>query len=163
MAYRSTLECVVTPFYGNLLQGRFQGYPFCKIQNEFGAGRSGWVVQKIFHLVQNDDVWSKPDRPLNERILQSWVFGTKWCVCKSLWADPEKGLVTLWGEKVLQGSITDGKLSIEYGEGWETYLHHKDYPEFKEMVNILTGKLKKRGKGKGESGGEFKGKFKGKI
>ena len=104
-------------------------------------------------------MWSKPDRPLNERILQSLVFGTKYLVCKSLWADPENGLVTLWEKKVLQGFIIDGKLSIEYGEGWESYLHHKDHPEFKEMVTTLSAKLEKGGKGEGKSGGEFKRKF----
>ena len=67
------------------------------------------------------------------------------------------------GGKVVQGSITDGKLSIEYGEGWETYLHHKEYPEFKEMVNILTAKFKKGRKGERKSGGKFKAKFKGKL
>ena len=122
----------------------------------------GWF-KKSSTKVQNKDVWSKPDRPLNERILQSLVFGTKWCVCKSLWADPEKGLVTLRGKQVLQGTITDGKLSIEYGEGWETYLHDKDYPEFKDMVTALVGKLAQKGKGKGDGkGGKFKGKFDGK-
>ena len=69
----------------------------------------------------------------------------------------------LWGEKVLQGSIADGKLSIQYGEGWETYLHHQDHPEFKEMVATLSTKLEKGGKGEGKSGGKFKGKFKGKF
>ena len=81
---------------------------------------------------------------------------------KSLWADPENGLVTLWKEKVLQGSITDGKLSIDYGEGWEKYLHHKDYPEFQNMVTALSEKLLKGGKGEGK-GGKFKGKFGGKF
>ena len=82
-------------------------------------------------------------------------------VCKSLWADPENGLVTLWGDKVLQGTITDGELIIEYGEGWESYLHDYDYPEFQKMVTALTQKLAKAGKGDGK-GGKFKGKFAGK-
>ena len=51
---------------------------------------------------------------------------------------------------------------IEYGEGWETYLHDKDYPEFKNMVITLREKLAngdKGGKGTGKLGGKFKGKF----
>ena len=108
-------------------------------------------------------MWSKPDRPLHERILQSLVFGTKYLVCKSLWADPEKGLVTLRGEKVLQGSIHDEKLIIEYGEGWEDYLYDKDHPEFKEMVTKLSTNLSKKGKGEGKKWGKFKGKFDGKY
>ena len=65
------------------------------------------------------------------------------------------------GKKVIKGSIVDKKLSIEYGEGWETYLHDKDCPEFKDMLNTLHGKLasgEKGGKGGGKEG-EFKGKF----
>ena len=132
-------------------KGDFKGILFAKSKTDSERGEVvGWL-KKSPTKSQNDDVWSKPDRPLNERVLQSLVFGTEWCVCKSLWADPEKGLVTLWGEKVLQGSITDGKLSIEYGEGWETYLHHKDYPEFKENGKYLEcqiRKRRKRGRGK---------------
>ena len=121
----------------------------------------GWF-RKTSTSIEGSPVWSKPDRPLNERILQSLVFGTKHVVCKSLWADPEKGTVTLWGEKVLQGSIVDGKLIIEYGEGWENYLHDKDHPAFKNMVSALEEKLGRAGKGEGKSGGKFKGKFAGK-
>ena len=117
--------------------------------------------KKASTTVGSNEVWSKPDRPLNERILQSLVFGTKYLVCKSLWADPEKGLVTLWGEKVVQGFIIDGKLSIEYGEGWESYLYHKDHPEFKEMVTTLSAKLEKVGKGEGKTGENSKGNSKG--
>ena len=82
---------------------------------------------------------------------------------KSLWADPETGSVTLWGEKVLKGSIEGEKLIIEYGDGWEEYLHDTKFPEFKNMVTTLSAKLVKGGKGEGKSGGKFKGKFKGKF
>ena len=76
---------------------------------------------------------------------------------------PRKWFSDIMGEKVLQGSIIDEKLSIEYGEVWESYLHRKDYPEFKEMVATLNGKLARGGKGEGKSGGGFEGESKGKF
>ena len=142
-------------------KGDFKGIIFAKFRGNTERDEVvGWF-RKTSTKIQDTDVWSKPDRPLNERILMSLVFGTKYLCCKSLWADPEQGLVTLWGTKVLKGSIVDKKLSIEYGEGWETYLHDKDHPEFKDMVKTLHGKLasgEKGGKGGGKEG-KFKGKF----
>ena len=59
--------------------------------------------------------------------------------------------------------MTNGKLVIQYGDGWETYLHDPAYPEFKEMVQSLHQKLnvavtKGTGKFAGKTGGKFAGK-----
>ena len=91
----------------------------------------GWF-KKTSTTIGSNEVWSKPDRPLNQRILQALVFGTKHIVCKSLWADCEKGLVTLWGEEVAQGSIIEGKLSIEYGKDGRVICTTKITPSSKK-------------------------------
>ena len=65
-------------------------------------------------------------------------------------------------QEVLRACIRDGLLVIEYGEGWDVYLHDTDYPEFKDMAKTLHDKLanvRKGGKGGSKMLGEFKGKF----
>ena len=57
-------------------------------------------------------------------------------------------VVKPFGGKVLKGSIVDKKLTIEYGEGWEAYLHDKDHREFKDMVKTLHEQM-----ASGERGG----------
>lgn len=76
-------------------------YIYCKgdcngglFSQSFSRTQRGEVVGWF----RNASVWSKPDRPLHERISQSLVFGTEYLVDKSLWADPGKGLVSFWGK-----------------------------------------------------------------
>ena len=76
-------------------KGEFKGIIFAKFQGNTERDEVvGWF-RKTCTKIQDADVWSKPDCPLNERILQSLVFGTKSICCKKLWADAETGLVTL--------------------------------------------------------------------
>ena len=112
--------------------------------------------------VSGHPVWSKLDLPLHKRIIKSLVWGTKYICDKALWVDEEQGTITLNKKEVLRACIRDGLLEIEYGEGWDEYLHDKDFPEFKDMVNTLSEKLargEEGGKGGSKSGGKFKGKF----
>ena len=141
-------------------KGDFKGILFARFESNTGRDEVvGWF-RKTSTKIQGTSIWSKPDRPLNERVIQSLVFGTKYLLDKSLWADPEIGSVTLWGEKVLKGSIEGEKLIIEYGNGWEEYLHDTKFPEFKNMVTALSAKLVKGGKGKVEGSSKENSKVK---
>ena len=65
---------------------------------------------------------------------------------------------------ILKGVVTDNKLIIEYGTGWEMYLHDPKYPEFKELVQSCHKKLSDVGtKGTGKFQGKFAGKSAGKF
>ena len=112
--------------------------------------------------MSGNTVWSKPDKPLHERTIRSLLFGTKYIVDRSLWVDEGKGTISLNKQEILRALIRDGLLVIEYGEGWEAYLHEEGYPEFKDMVKTLREKLargEEGGKGGSKTGGKFKGKF----
>ena len=53
----------------------------------------------------------------------------------------------------------DGKsFCVKYGEGWEDYLNHQEYPEFRELLKELSDKLARaseptKGVGKGKAPG----------
>ena len=52
------------------------------------------------------------------------------------------------GEIIFKAAIKDGAIKIEYEEGWEQYLITDRFPEMKELLISLDGKIKKGG-GKG--------------
>ena len=54
---------------------------------------------------------------------------------------------------VLRVTTSDGKVEIEYGDGWEAYLHHEKYPQFQVLLKDVEGKIAKvAGKGKSQAG-----------
>lgn len=111
-------------------------------------------------------VWAKREQPLEVRTNSSLVFGTKRLLDASIWADPDTGVVSVGkgGEVILTGTVSNSKLVIQYGSGWETYLHDPEYPEFKEMVATLQTKLNGGGtKITRKFAGKFTGKFAGKA
>ena len=38
-------------------------------------------------------------------------------------------------------TITDHKVVVSYGAGWDAYFHHKDYQGFTEIISAVEGKL----------------------
>ena len=105
-------------------------------------------------------VWAKPDLPLQVRVPQGLLFGAKrlmveWEFPKnSLWADPDNLTLQYGDEKVLEVSVLDDNLHLQYGPEWEEYL--KEDEQWQNLVKIHTDKLRK---GKGGKGGK-KGKSK---
>lgn len=151
------------PIPGNVFcKGEFKGIFYAKFGSTADRDSAVNWFRKSSIKIEGHPVWSKPDLPLHKRIIKSLLFGTKYICDKALWVEEEKGIVTLNKKEILRACIRDGLLEIEYGEGWDVYLHDKDYPEFKTMVTALREKLAnggKEGKGKGKFGGKFKGKF----
>ena len=151
------------PTAGNIFcKGEFKGIFYAKFGTT--AERDSVVnwFRKSSIKLQGHPVWSKPDLPLHQRIIKSLLFGTKHICDKALWVEEENSTVTLNRKEVLRARIRDGLLEIEYGEGWEAYLHEEGYPEFKDMVKTLREKLargEEGGKGGSKIGGKFKGKF----
>ena len=66
-------------------------------------------------------------------------------------------------DKVIAATISDGKLEIEYADGWQEWFMHPGYKEFKQTVDALNAKLassKGGQKGAGKKGSKA-GKGKG--
>ena len=125
------------------MKGEFSGILFVQFCSR--ADREGAV-----HILKNSGcqeegtkVWAKRDQALEVRIINSLVWGTKNLLDRSIWADPDAGIVSIGkkGEMILKGVVTNNVLIIEYGVGWELYLHDPKYPEFKLMVQALQQKL----------------------
>ena len=108
----------------------------------------------------DNEVWAKPDKKLEDRVIRSIVFGTKWLLDKAVWADPDTGVVSIGREEILKAKVIDNKLEIQFGTGWEDYLHDPRYPDFKVLVQAQQKKLSDAEvKGAGKSLGKFAGKF----
>ena len=133
------------------VKGEFKGMIFVVFKTPETRNRAIALFKEAGLKEGASAVWAKPNQKLEERVVAALVFGTKRIVDKSLWADPQTGIVTLAGELVLQGKVVNGSLEIVYGAGWEEYLFDTGYPEFKELLQALAGKLSKgsaKGKGK---------------
>ena len=76
-------------------------------------------------LTLDKPVWASADLPLSGRVLRSIVFGTKrlflkWGFAKSvLWVDTDTQTLQFGGEAVFKAAVSEGKLVLSYGEGWE--------------------------------------------
>ena len=134
-------------------KGEFKGIMFTKFSSK---GDRDAAVAKLRNSCKGggSSVWAKPDLPLNERTLKTLTLGAKYIMeawgwhQSDLWAEPEEGTLKLAGEMILKAAIKNGSITIEYGEGWEQYLITDRFPEMKELLISLDGKIKKGG-GKG--------------
>ena len=85
---------------------------------------------------------------------------------KSIWADTIDGALFCGSDTVIaKAVVNNGKINVEFGEGWEVYLKDKDYTEFPDMIIALEKKLasssggpKGTGKGGKSKGGGDSGK-----
>ena len=64
------------------------------------------------------------------------------------------GVLTLFGEKVLEAQVQDQQLSVNFGDAWHEYLLDDEaHPEFKDLFNECTSRVQKGiGKGKRKNG-----------
>ena len=99
-------------------------------------------------LRQNNDnqKWVKPDRPLNERVLRSLVFGLKQLFIDwkydvaGLWVDPNDGAFSI-GKNIRFHYDRRNNLKLEYGHEWEAYLTDVGWPEWYNLVVDMNAKL----------------------
>ena len=69
-------------------------------------------------------------------------------------------MVSIGREETLKAKVIDNKLEIQFGTGWEDYLHDPRYPDFKVLVQAQQTKLSDAEvKGAGKSLGKFARKF----
>ena len=106
-------------------------------------------------------IWAKADKPVEIRVLQSLVFGTKHALGKyyeknQIWGDiaePEKsGELWLGNDKLFTAKVTDNHITITFSENCESWLVHDDYPEFQAIIVAVKTKLASaKGGGKSKS------------
>ena len=125
-------------------KGEFKKMVFAK----FATKRDRDNAIAILRQNKNSEQWIKPDRPLNERVVRSLVFGLKqffsdwkWDVA-GMWADENNGTFTIGKKTVVTVSIHYKNLVLEYGDDWETYLTDKSWPQWLALVDEQNAKLK---------------------
>ena len=95
-------------------------------------------------------IWAKADKPVEIRVLQHLVFGTKHAlgkcyeknqICGDI-AEPEKsGELWLGNDKLFTAKVTDNHITIIFSENCESWLVHDDYPEIQAIIVAVKTKL----------------------
>ena len=117
-------------------------------------------VQSSRLQYDGEKVWSKVDQPLDARICQRVLFAAKNMLMgwgfdrKSLWVDKETQMLKCGEEMVLQTSVHDGAVVVEYGSDWESYII-KDNEEWNTVLvnakeKMATSRTPTKGLGKGK-------------
>ena len=145
-------------------QRKFRGLIFARFGSNGERDMAVRLLRGANCMEGNQDIWAKPDKPLDIRVLQSLVFGTKHALSKyydksQIWGDidePDKsGGLWLGNDKIFTASIAGNQLSITFEDGWEEWLTHGDYPEFQTIIDTVKSKLASA-KGTGKSKGKTK-------
>ena len=138
----------------------FRGIIFAKLANKSQRDDAVSVLRRARCQQDGKDVWAKPDLQFEERTMRHFVLGAKrvitdWGYDKvGLWADPEKGTLSLGGERVMCATIESKVLKIDYGTGWQEFLNADvAHPDFKTLLQNIQIKLAKTP----SKGGEDKG------
>ena len=140
----------------------FSGLLFLKFQNEAARNTALKVLKK--KLPAGDGVWAKPEKPLEQRVALSALYGAKFMlhqwrwVKAAMWVDEDTGVLTLGDDEVMSVNVKEQHLTVTYGEGWETYLQSDDWAA---ILNNAHDKLAQK-KNSGEINGDMKGKGKAK-
>ena len=144
-------------------KGEFKGILFTKFTNTVDRDEALRLLRDAF---KTSGYWVKPDKPIETRVLQAVIFGTKRNLSvyydkKEIWGDirEQKGEGELWlsGDLLFTASVGAGVLTMEYADGVEGWLLDDAYPEFKETIDAVKEKMaasKKGAKGKGKSKGK---------
>ena len=113
-------------------------------------------------------MWAKIDRPLEERLPESFAFSVKkvlveWGWSRSaLYVDRDSAVLYLGTDKVLSSRVSGDKFEVDFGDGWKEYLQAPELDDaFTKAQEKLTKKVQLKGKGKGK--GQEKGKSKSKA
>ena len=137
----------------------FRGIIFARFANKRDRDDAVSKLRRARCQQEGKEVWAKPDLPFEERTMRHLVFGakrvmTEWGYDKAaIWADPDKGMLSVGGEKVMSAKLEGKTLKMEYGPGWEEFLHDDaKHPEWKNLLQTIRDKLANApGKGKGKA------------
>ena len=146
-------------------KGDFKNIVFVKFSTKGECDKAIQLLRQAQCKEGGNDVWAKPEKPLEVRVLRSIVFGTKHDMTNfypkkvlrgDVDEDDKRGELWLGDDKVFMVSIEGQSLKITFEPGWQDWLSHKDFPEFQKTVDAQNGKLS-------SSSGPVKGLGKGKT
>lgn len=143
-------------------KGDFKGILFAKFSSKGDRDTAVAMLRRANRQHGDNTVWAKPDAPLEERTLRSFMFAAKHVMndwgweLSDLWVEPEAGVLKLARETIITAVVKDGSLCIEYGKDWEPYFNTAEHPDMMKLVADSNSKLSK-GSGKGGHKGK-KGK-----
>ena len=141
-------------------KGEFQGIVFANFATTTERDAAMTALRSARCQKFGKAVWAKEDKPLEEWIVDSIVFGIKRVMCedwgyegKSIWADPGTGAVWIGEEEAIIISIEGGCLKTKYGPGREVYFTNESWPEARTVISEAQAKLSKKAtKGTGKKG-----------
>ena len=141
-------------------KGEFKGILFAKFGTKGERDTAIQIMRKGRCSEGGQQVWMKPDLPIEDRVRHSFVFGVKYLLAgdwgweeKAIWAEPEGGkdgkAGVVWvktkqnkeSEIAATLRIEDNKIVLTYGEGWVAYFHHSGYNGFVEIVTKVEEKF----------------------
>eukprot|EP00929_Paragymnodinium_shiwhaense_P081765 TRINITY_DN42878_c0_g1_i1.p2 TRINITY_DN42878_c0_g1~~TRINITY_DN42878_c0_g1_i1.p2 ORF type:complete len:147 (+),score=39.07 TRINITY_DN42878_c0_g1_i1:159-599(+) len=99
----------------------------------------------------DNEYWAKPDMPLEQRVVQSFLFGAKYLFAKwgfaktALWVDLDKSEFYVGNGEVANVTMKSGKLEVKVATDWKADL--VDDPEWKKLIEMAETKLGAKGKG----------------
>ena len=141
-------------------KGDFKGILFAKFNTKGERDAAIQIFRKAVCYEGGQQVWMKPDLPIEDRARHSFVFGVKYLLAEdwgwernAIWVEPEGGkdgkVGVVWiktkkdqaSEVAVTFRIEGNKCILGYGEGWEAYFNHIGYKGFAEIVAKVEGKL----------------------
>ena len=146
-------------------KGDFRGLLFAKFTSVTDRDNAVTLLRRACCQENGQQVWMKPDLPIEPRTIKSFLFGMKYQLVQwgetkaAVWADPEAGTLQIGKRFILTATIVDGRLHIHYEAGWEKYLNEAGWTQVADLISIADAKLANKG---GKATGKFSGKADGK-
>ena len=147
------------------IKGDYKGIMFLKFETQ--KERDGAL--KVLTTIKKDDecsqMWVRADRPLEVRVVQQVTFGAKWLLQtwgymkRSMWVEEDAGVLWMGDEQVLRAFTSNGRIDIEYSEGWKEFLQSNEWDGIvKQTAEKMAQQSDIKGKGKGKDKSGPKGK-----
>ena len=153
---------------GNM--ANFNGLIFGRFRSTTDRNAAIKKVRQKALAYNGQNIWAKPEQPLETRVLENILFGAKNMLLdwgwhrQSVWVDNELSSVLCGDDPVLSAVVLNGEHKLTYEPGWEDYIFNKDHPDntlWKECIKTNSDKLSSKsavGGGKGGEKGSNKGK-----
>ena len=129
-------------------KGDFTGLLFAKFGKQAQRDSAVAKFQSEQWRVHGEQIWAKPETPLEVRAMNGSLFAAKrmlvtWGWPKwALWVDPNTGTMTCGDDKVMHVSVSGSKLEITYQPGWKEEI---ECPEWTQVVQHQEMRLAKGG------------------
>ena len=159
-------------------KGPFKGMLFVRFGTKGERDNALQIFNKAGCQEGGQTIRMKDDLPIEDRTMRSLVFGAKYVLSEfygwekdAIWAEPKGGdegkTGSVWikshenkaSEVALTFNITEYKILLSYGAGWEAYFQDKNYKGFNEIIaaneeQLQAYKTTISQKGTGESYGK---------